>query len=119
MAESNHLDLVAVARPAGEDSLVVPSVVHENQDHYVAIVAQKGDWYKVVDPAFRMGKWLKAEVINAEASGRFLVPAKQIPAGWRSLSPIEAAQIFGKCINFPPPPCPPYPTCPPCGGPRW
>ena len=98
MAASNHLDLVAAERPAGQDELVVPSVVHEKQDHYVAVVARKGDWYKVVDPAFRMGKWLKAEVINAEASGQFLVPVSQMPSGWRSLSQIESAQIFRQVL---------------------
>jgi len=121
MAESNHLGLVAAERPDGQDELVVPSVVHEKQNHYVAIVARKGNWYKVIDPAFQTGKWLRAEAINAEASGHFLVPAKQVPDGWRSLGRIESDQIFGKCFprDFTPPPCPSDTdtTCPACGGP--
>jgi len=75
MAESNHVDLAAVARPVGQGELVVPSVVHQNRDHYVAIVERQGDWYKVIDLAFLEDKWLKAEAINADASGQFLVPA--------------------------------------------
>ncbi len=116
MARSNHLDMMAAKRPASQDELVVPSVVHEKQDHYVAIVARKGDLYKVEDPAFRMGRWLTAEAINAEASGQFLLPVAKMSPGWRNLSQTESAQIFGKCFpfTFPPPPCPPD-SC--CGGP--
>ena len=45
------LGLVPVSR--GTDTkLVVPSVIHWEQEHYAAIVAQIGQYYKVVDPTF-------------------------------------------------------------------
>ena len=95
IAASNSLDLVAVERPSGGE-LVAPSVVHWKENHYAAIVEQKGDTFRVVDPTFRLSRWLSADAINHEASGQFLVPAKQKPATWRTLTPTECANIFGK-----------------------
>jgi len=105
-AESNHLNMAAVEREGG-DQLVVPSVVHWKQNHYAAIVAQKGDLYKVVDPTFRMSRWISANAINSECSGQFLVSAAAVPEGWRTLTPTETSQIFGKgFISYmDPPPC--------------
>lgn len=118
ISDTNHLDMVAVERLGG-DKLVVPSVVHWKQNHYAAIVAQRGDSYKVIDPTFQMSRWLKTDAINAECSGQFLVSTKQIPAGWRILSQPEAARIFGKGfgVTTGPPPCCPTGTCPNCKGP--
>jgi hypothetical protein len=118
-SDANHLGMVAAERPNGRD-LVVPSVVHWKLNHYAAIVAKKGDSYQVVDPTFLMSRWLKADAINAECSGQFLVPAKQLPEGWRILSQEEASHIFGKGWpgRKPPPPCPcPTGTCPCASGP--
>jgi RHS repeat-associated protein len=122
-ADSNHLNMAAVERPNGNE-LVVPSVMHWKENHYAAIVARKGDLYKVVDPTFRMSRWLTAEAINAGCSGQFLVPAKQVPDGWRHLTQSEAAHIFGKGFPSywnPPPGPPPNPSPNPspnplCGG---
>ena len=114
MAQSNHLDMIAVERPAGETALVVPSVVHWKQNHYAAITEAKGGRYKVVDPTFLMsGQWLTADAINAECSGQFMVAATQVPQRWRVLGSMEIAQIFGKGFpqNFypePNPPCHPF-----------
>jgi hypothetical protein len=110
LAESNHLGLVAVERTSGTE-LVAPSVVHWKEDHYAAIVTQRGAMYEVVDPTFQIKHWLTAEAINHESSGQFLVPAKLVPSGWRKLSSNEAAQIYGKGYPGPWPPSP----GPPCG----
>jgi RHS repeat-associated protein len=124
IAASNHLDLVAMQRPSGAE-LVAPSVVHWKENHYAAIVEKKGDVYRVVDPTFLLSRWLSADAINHEASGQFLVPAKQRPADWRDLSMAECAGIFGKGWGetwAPPenPPCDPGSNCcdccPPGGG---
>jgi RHS repeat-associated protein len=95
IAASNSLDLVAVERPSGVE-LVVPSVVHWRENHYAAIVENRGDMFRVVDPTFRLSRWLSADAVNHEASGRFLVPAKRKPAGWRDLTMADCARIFGK-----------------------
>ncbi len=109
LATTHNLDLVAADRSGGQE-IIVPSVVHWQQNHYAAIVAQNGGLYQVVDPTFLLSKWLTAKAINTECSGQFLVSAKQMPATWRVLTTAEAAQIFGKGYpsawdNPPGPPC--------------
>jgi len=60
------LGLVPVVR--GTDTkLVVPSLVHWQQNHYGAIVSRLGNLYKVVDPTFGQPRRLTADAINAEA----------------------------------------------------
>ena len=117
LSDANHLNLVAVQRTGGNE-LVTPSVVHWRQNHYAAIIARRGNSYEVVDPTFRMTKWLSADAINEECSGQFLVPASKVPPGWRTLSESETSQIFGKGfpggIFFPLCNCPDG-TCPGCG----
>jgi RHS repeat-associated protein len=110
ISESNHLGLAAVQRTAGTE-LVVPSVVHLKENHYVAIVGRKDEMYRVADSTFRSERWMTSAAINHEASGAFLVPANQVPSGWRSLTSTEASQIFGK--GYTGPGVPPYPPCPP------
>jgi RHS repeat-associated protein len=96
LSVKNNLNMIAVERPTDDNHLVIPSVVHWKQNHYAAIVAQKRTLYLVVDPTFRMARWLKADAINTECSGQFLIPAKQIPQGWRVLTSSETSKIWGK-----------------------
>jgi RHS repeat-associated protein len=119
IAASNSLDLVAVERPSGGE-LVTPSVVHWKENHYAAIVENRGDLFRVVDPTFQLSRWLSADAINHEASGQFLVPAGRKPAGWRDLTMAECARIFGKgypgtWISPSGPPCTNNCPCPPGG----
>lgn len=120
LAESNHLNMVAVARPEGETNLVVPSVVHWKQNHYAAIISKRKGLFEVVDPTFRLHKWLTGEAINAESSGQFLVAAGHAPTGWQNLTSEQTSQILGKGYPwiFEPPPCPCNcpPPCPPGSG---
>ncbi|MGA2751118.1 MAG: hypothetical protein ABSG59_20310, partial [Verrucomicrobiota bacterium] len=119
VAASNRFDLVAVERSSG-DELVAPSVVHWKENHYAAITEKRGDMFRVVDPTFRLSRWLSADAINHEASGQFLVPAKSRPSGWRSLTTAECAGIYGKGWpgnNWDPPPGPPGPPSPPSPAP--
>jgi hypothetical protein len=119
LSERYRLGLVAVKRERG-DELVVPSVVHWRQNHYAAIVGQKDGLYQVVDPTFEHTLYMSAETINAEASGWFLVPAQQRPAGWRQPPAQEQREVFGRgypyilkdqedrpCLTGCPPGCPP------------
>lgn len=116
IANSNHLDMIAVERPPGAE-LIVPSVVHWKEDHYAAILEKRGEIYRVVDPTFSMVTWLTRQAIDAESSGQFLVPAKQAPATWRRLAVADSSLIFGKghAKRTKPNPSPPCETnCPPC-----
>ena len=90
-----QLGLVGVVRPVG-GPLVVPSVVHWRQNHYAAIVEQRGRFYCVVDPTFEQPRWMTFDTIDSEASGAFLVPQTSVPAGYAYLSPADMKQIFGR-----------------------
>lgn len=96
LSATNHLKLVPVQRPASMADLVVPSVVHWKENHYAAIIGKSGDLYKVADPTFRRTAYLRADAINNEASGNFMVPEKQVPSGWISLTSDQTSKIFGK-----------------------
>ena len=89
------LGLVAVKREQGQE-LIVPSVIHWRENHYAAIVRQRGDLYQVADPTFEDPQFLSAEAINAEASGNFLIPGSELKGGWRRLSAAEAEKIHGR-----------------------
>src|SRR5262249_19693515 len=78
-------------------SLVVPSVVHWKVGHYAAIVGRENDGrYHVQDPTFGKDAWVTARALEEEASGYFLIPAGELPRGWRTVSAPEAGRVFGK-----------------------
>jgi ABC-type bacteriocin/lantibiotic exporter with double-glycine peptidase domain len=58
--------------------LIVPSVAHLKLAHFAAILKQDGSRYWVDDPVFRNPRWIKAEVLRAESSGRYLIPARKL-----------------------------------------
>jgi hypothetical protein len=96
MQNKINLGLVPALRLAG-NQLVVPSVIHWQQAHYAAILDQRGDLYKVVDPTFGHPQWLTGETINSEASEVFLVPGTLLPqTNWRLLTASETPAIFGR-----------------------
>jgi RHS repeat-associated protein len=95
MAERLGLGLVTAARISG-DTIPVPCVVHWRQDHYAAVVSRQGDLFEVVDPTFGYPQWRDSATINAEASGRFLIPRALLGQEWGLLASAEAATTFGK-----------------------
>ena len=95
LSTEHGLNFVAVRRTQG-DSIPVPCIIHWTLEHYAAVLLKEGETYKVMDPTFGEARWLKTETINAEASGSFMVPAGQVPAGWKILSVEEASLVRGK-----------------------
>jgi len=95
LSKEYGLNLIGVRRDVG-GVIPVPCVIHWTLDHYAAIVLKEGDRYKVIDPTFGEARWLTSETINAEASGNFMVPADQVPLGWKKLSADEATLVQGK-----------------------
>jgi YD repeat-containing protein len=96
LSSQHHLGFAAAFRPPGTP-LVIPAVVHWNENHYAAVVAERNGGLLVQDPTFGASLWVDAATLEAEASGYFLIPASVgLPAGWRGLAPGEAAQVFGK-----------------------
>ncbi len=94
-SQQRSMGLSAVVRTNGTN-LVVPSVVHWSQNHYAAITASNEDMYWVKDPTFGTGLWMSTAAINAEASGKFLVPSNQIPSGWRAMTQTEMDNTWGR-----------------------
>jgi hypothetical protein len=95
LSDANHLDLVA-ADWANDRSLVVPSVVHWKQDHYAALLEEKNGRYRVVDPTFGRERWLKAQDIESEVTGQFLVPEAKLPKDWKLLAKADTDKIYGR-----------------------
>jgi RHS repeat-associated protein len=95
LAQEMHVDVVAVKWGTGRQ-LVVPSVVHWKQNHYAAIIKQRGSKYLVVDPTFGSSRWLDGANIAEEASGKFLIPTNQLGNGWVLLDKTETDNIFGR-----------------------
>ena len=94
LAEKAHAALVPVLRNPG-DSVPVPSIVHWRVGHFAAVVGERNGRYEVLDPSSGH-LWLGQAVIDAEASGYFLVMAKsRATAGWRRVAAAEAARVWG------------------------
>jgi RHS repeat-associated protein len=75
------------------------------------------DEYLSQDPTFGVDTLISAEVLDAEASGYFLVPAGPLPPGWRAVDTDEARTIFGKGDAGPASLSPPPGKSPTAGGP--
>jgi RHS repeat-associated protein len=96
LAHSQNVRLSAVFQEAPAE-IVVPSIVHWAQEHYAAVIEQRGTDYYVVDATFGAPRWIDIKTIHAEASGVFIVPSDRIPvAGHRLLSEAESAEVFGR-----------------------
>jgi RHS repeat-associated protein len=95
LSQEAGLDLVPVEW-SGDKELVVPSVVHWKEDHYVAIVESRPGAYHVLDPTFGRPRWLSAQQIEEEASGQFLIPKSKVPGQWKILQTAQTDKIFGR-----------------------
>lgn len=112
LSDEYAFGLVAVRRSENSGQLIVPSVVHLRQNHYTAIMAQRGELYKVADSSGLGVMWLTEAEINEEASGYFLIPQNRINLSFVRVPAPEAMLIFGRDGPCPPEdwediPCPP------------
>ena len=64
--------------------------------HYAALLKEKDGRYLLQDPTFKNDAWVTARALDEEASGYFLVPQGDLPAGWRSVSQAEGDTVWGK-----------------------
>jgi YD repeat-containing protein len=74
----------------------VPSVVNWKLGHYAAIIGKQGGKYRVKDLTFGFDNFVSAEAIRAEASGYFLLPVANVPAGFEMVSADEGFKVFGR-----------------------
>lgn len=82
-------------RESNNISIPVPSVIHWKLNHYAAIVEKSGELYRIKDPTFGRDLWLSSAALNAESSGYFMIPKKQLREGWRDVGLTEAGSIRG------------------------
>lgn len=71
-------------------------MVHWKAGHFAALTKRQARRFFMEDPTFRNNTWMTAKAIDDEASGYFLVPPGDLPAGWQTVPASEAATIFGK-----------------------
>lgn len=125
MAMNGRWSMAGVARPDGSQDLPIPSVMHFSQGHYIALLQAQGPVVLAYDPIFGVRNF-RRDVLNAEASGKFLVTLGQVPTGWSQLSTDEMASTVGRsggvyyqdpketiCPTSPFAPSPPSPASPP------
>ena len=93
--------------------------MHFKVDHFAAMIRRVGDRYLLEDPTFKNDAWVTVNALEAEASGYFLVPPRELPKGWRSVDAVEAETVWGRGF-VPNPPEPSNPCdhntdqCQPC-----
>ena len=95
IALNEQWPMIGLERPEGSQDLPIPSVMHLKQGHYVALLRADGGTVSAFDPIFGVRSFRRA-VLNAESSGRFLLNAGSIPAGWRGLAADEMATTVGR-----------------------
>ncbi len=76
--------------------ILMPAVVNWQVGHYAALLREKNGLYLLKDPTFRNDTWVTTEALEEEATGYFLVPPGDLPAGWRTVSDNEGMTVWGK-----------------------
>jgi RHS repeat-associated protein len=94
-AKKIKLNYQVAYRNPGAD-ILVPSVIHWKVGHFAALMPSSQGTYISRDATFRSDDALSKDVIDAEASGYFLVPTGALPGGWRKVPDEEAKNVFGK-----------------------
>ena len=77
-------------------ALLLPAVVNWKVGHYAALLREENGQYLLQDPTFQNDTWATRRVLEAETSGYFLVPAGDLPPGWRAVFAYEGARVWGK-----------------------
>ena len=106
--------LLGLAREAGlslqpvvarhRQAPVVPSIAHWTLGHYSAVVAERDGQYLVKDGALGGERWVPRAVLDEDTSGFVLIPAGDVPAGWRAATETELAGVVGfSCPDGEPP----------------
>jgi hypothetical protein len=88
------LKLQMAYRQSGE--IPVPSVVHLKVDRFAAVTRAEEGKYKVEDPALPL--WMSLDGLASEATGYFLIPEGDIPAGWRKVGREEGNRPHNNCF---------------------
>jgi RHS repeat-associated protein len=88
-----------MARRGPGAALILPAVVNWKAGHYAALISESGNRIHVQDATFGPDLWISRETLEQEASGYFLVAAKDLPAGWSEIGDGDGNGVFGKGDN--------------------
>lgn len=98
-AKQSGLNYEAVKRTLGTP-LLLPAIINWKVGHYAAVVGFENGSYHLQDPTFGDDVWVSPRILDAEASGYFLVPAGKLPAhGWTVVGKNEASEVWGKGVT--------------------
>ncbi len=88
------LDLIPVRR-VENTPITAPMMLHQKENHFVAILVQDGDRYKIYDPAQGITRWVSSSVLEEESTGYGLLPKQSATQNWRILDQTEASHVWG------------------------
>lgn len=94
--EQFGMTMQVAKRMSNEAPIVVPTVIHWKLNHYGALLEEKDGLYLMTDPTFGTSQWIGKDAVDAETSGYFLVPAGDLPKGWKTVDEAEAGTIWGR-----------------------
>lgn len=97
LAQQAGLDLQVAYRESASVPLILPSVAHLRDKHYTAVVEERDGRVLLKDGVLGGDAWILRGALDEESTGLFLVPAGDLPPGWRAAHPAEAQQARGKC----------------------
>jgi RHS repeat-associated protein len=97
-------------------AFLMPAVVNWKVGHYAALIREENGHYLLQDPTFINDTWATRRALEEETSGYFLVPAGDLPAGWRAVSADEGSRVWGKgqVYDLDQTSTTPYDKCLPC-----
>ena len=98
-----NLDYQMARRQPGAP-VIVPAIMHWNLGHYSALVRSTATNCTLNDPQLGGMLVLDQKALDAEASGYFVVPAGDLPAGWSPVSSQTAKTITGRGFTIGPDP---------------
>ncbi len=80
------------------------SVLHWRLNHFGTVLDQRDGEYLIADMAYgylyHRPLWIKAEALEEEVSGYFLVPDGTLYPGWRAVEATEGNGVWGSGITF-------------------
>ncbi|MCP3728122.1 hypothetical protein M3I53_34275 [Paraburkholderia sp. CNPSo 3272] len=110
LADRSDLKYQMAFRSPGAE-VPIPSVINWKVGHYAAVVGKIGDLYRVTNVG-KKDMFVRESTLDQEASGYFLVPAGDLPRGWRSVDDLEGQLVWGRGPTGPNTPPGPGPADP-------
>ncbi len=95
LADRTGMELQMARRIPGS-KVLLPAVVHWKVGHFAAIIREVDGRYEIQDPTFAKDIWISQGALDEEASGYFLVPTGELPAGWNQMTSEEGAEVWGR-----------------------